>query len=664
MRKILSVNFFILSLFLFAINLRTSGQEIKPTAISTPKGVLIFLGNEIPKEFHYEVYKKLTDGNFTLIGSTTYPVDEKAMKSRIDEYSPLFTNLDPLNAKDIQHIRKYVSHNKTTDSLFTLNIPVMHLSIGTAIFDPDVKAGNSYQYNVRKMKDNSTQVWEKASNVLKYPAKINISKPTFKDKQEFRSQVIMRWYVQEQNQLNSFTMYRRVFGNGDFKKIGVIKGYNTSQDTVYLIAIDTTVQNPAWYEYYIEPYDIYGNAGPASDAIGAGTIGSSYNPVPDYFKARSLDQDHKVKLSWNFKDKRYLRGIDIYRSNSFDNGFTRVASLPASDTSFTDVVPVANQNYWYYLQIDGPMNQSLPSAKIAAMFTQKGEKPSPPAEVGAESIKGGVKIFWNYNEPYAKGFYVFRYKYENAEYMQISGLIPAGKEIYSFIDSSGYLQGNDIYRYAVKAVNDVDQLSDFSESASASPGIKAAMQSPMNIRINLVNNGVYIVWDDLQEVEPALLGYKVYRKLSTEKKYTLLPNDTLQRTKNYYNDTSLLPGKSYSYAVAALDLYGNESVKSTPVSYSQPEENIVPPVIEKVVNTIGGIMVSWGQVNTENIVSIKIYRTQPGKPSQVIANVQKGEEEFLDKTAAKGQLYIYEISLVTSDNQESTKSRGVSVRRD
>jgi len=74
-------------------------------------------------------------------------------------------------------------------------------------------------------------------------------------------------------------------------------------------------------------------------------------------------------------------------------------------------------------------------------------------------------------------------------------------------------------------------------------------------------------------------------------------------------------------------------------------------------------MISWGQVNDNNITSVKIYRAKSGGLPSVIATIPKETEQYLDKTTVKGELYIYEISLITSDNNESIRSRGVSVRR-
>jgi hypothetical protein len=650
-------------LFIFFVIAYSKAQDNQPTAVSTDNGIWIYLGNEIPDGFQYQVLKKAGDGNFNLIGTTAYPENAESMMARIEEYHPYFNHLDKPGDAELRLLQDYASRSKTTDSIYIQNFPLMHLALGTAFFDPEVQAGNSVQYMVRKITERDPKVWERPSNPLQYPVKTNILKPEFSDKQEFRSQILLRWFVPEQRSLNTFAIYRRVFGLGEYQKISATKGFNTSQDTVYLIAIDTIVQSPAIYEYYIKPLDIYGNSGPDSEVISAGTIGSAYYPVPEYFNARGGEKDYQVELAWKFNDMGYLRSIELYRSASFDDGYTMIARLSPDDSTYTDVVPVANENFYYYLIISGPVEKSLPTAKISAMFRNPGEKPPPPDEIAAGNIPGGITVYWSYHEPHAKGFYVYRYVYEKAEYMQVSGLVPAGGEIYSFTDSSANLQGNDIYRYAVKVVNDVDLMSDFSESASASPGIKADVGSPVNLRINPTENGILLVWDDMRDAEPVLMGYKVYRKTNPDETFSLLPNDTLRNELNYYRDTTLISGKSYIYSISAIDLYGNESIKSNPVTHHTEPLSYLSPDISKVVSTPDGIVISWDQFTDENAASIKIYRSQPGGQPAVIATLDKESEEYLDTAVSEGELYIYEISLVTGDGREYERSRGWSVRR-
>lgn len=653
-----------LALAFLAVSIIAHAQEGQPTAAGTEQGIWIYLGNEIPHGFQYQILKKTGQGRFNVIGTTTYPRDATSMMAIIDENYPFFPAMEKPGDAEVSYLRGYAATMKTADSIYIPNFPLMHLALGTAFFDRDVENGQSYQYMVRKIRGGDQRADESVSNTVNYPESVDLLQPKFSEKHETSFQITLRWFVTEQRGLNFFQVYRRVFGLGDFEPVIATKGFSTSGDTIWMIVADSLITVPAIYEYYIVPMDIYGNRGPVSEVAVAGTTGGSLSLVPEYFNARGGESNHEVILSWKLSGNRYMRGIEVYRSFSYDDGYISVALLSAADSLYTDIIPVANENFYYYLLVKGPGETTYSTARVSAMFRNAGEKPLPPEEIDAETVPGGVKIYWSYYEPHARGFFVYRYVYETAEYMQISGLIPAGEGgIYSFIDSADYLLGNDIYRYAVRTVNDVELISDFSESASASPGIYAEVGSPVNPRITRISSGLMLLWDDLRDSESVLLGYKVYRRSNPDETWHLLPGDTLRADRNYYTDTLLTAGASYSYAVSAIDFYGNESAKSIPVTFITETVRFMSPSITGVVSTPEGIMLSWGQITDAEVTRVRIYRSQPGGESAVIATVERAAEQYLDRSAAEGELYIYEISLVTSDNREYEKSRGVSIRR-
>lgn len=642
--------------------IQSFAQDKEPTAVATEKGIWVYLGNEIPSDFQYQVLRSEGNGDFVPVGTTVYREDLRIIKNKADEYYRLFENLDKPGDVELSYLHEYASASKTTDSVYISNFPLMHLLLGTAFFDGEVSAGRTYRYRVARMAG-SDRLWERTSNSVAYPAETDIPEPRFSSKQEFSSQVVVRWFVTGESSLSSFNLYRRVFGKGDYERIHIGRGFSVSQDTIYLIAADTSVQNPALYEYYIKPLDIYGNSGPESEIVSAGTLGSISYPVPDYLNARGGEKDHQIEVSWKFGETAYINSIELYRSKSFDGVYMRIARLSAADSTYSDIVPVANENYWYYLVANGPDGSSPPTARVSAMFSNTGEKPLPPAETGAESVAGGVRVYWTYQEPYARGFYVYRYIYETAGFEQVSGLIPADAEIYSFTDTARYLRGNEVYRYAIRTVNDVDQMSDFSETASASPGKKAVVSNPINLRISKTDKGIILVWDDMRATEPALLGYKVFRKEGPGQEYSLMPGDTLRNELNWYLDTALVAGNSYTYIVSAIDFYGNESAGSVSQSFIPEETKMVPPEITRAVNTEEGILVSWGQVTDEEAVTVRVYRSRPGMQPSPVATLQKTSDEYLDNAVTPGELYTYEISVISEGDVESDMSRGVTIRR-
>ncbi len=90
----------------------------------------------------------------------------------------------------------------------------------------------------------------------------------------------------------------------------------------------------------------------------------------------------------------------------------------------------------------------------------------------------------------------------------------------------------------------------------------------------------------------------------------------------------------------------------------------VPPEILRAVNTEEGILISWGQVTDEKAVTVKVYRSRPGVQSLPVATVLKSADEYVDRSVSTGELYTYEISVITEGDRESARSRGVTVRRD
>jgi len=60
---------------------------------------------------------------------------------------------------------------------------------------------------------------------------------------------------------------------------------------------------------------------------------------------------------------------------------------------------------------------------------------------------------------------------------------------------------------------------------------------------------------------------------------------------------------------------------------------------------------------------VRVYRSRPGMQPFPVATVQKTSDEYLDKTVTAGELYTYEISVISEGDMESERSRGVSVRR-
>lgn len=654
----------VLAVFTGTLLFSQNGREgTRPVARAAKKGIWVYTGNIIPRGFSYTIERKLQNSNrYETIGKAYLPKSLSEFESLSQKWAVYFNKLDNFSKQEIQTLWNYLQKNTTTDSLRSNNLPLMHLIAGTAILDTTVEKGQAYIYRIHDDRGKAAPESSPETPPVSWPASPQLPVLQYETNKYANGKLALEWSTRALKELAHFNIYRSVFGKSDFRKINTEKGVYQKNGAVILLAIDSIGTKPVWYEYQLEPVDIYGNAGKTGEPVAGGSLSEHYATPVKQLKATGQPKGHQIRLSWKYENKKYLNGISIMRSNHFDSGYHRIASVPVTDTAYTDIIPVAGENYYYYLLLYSAANEPVATAKVAALYYTKTEKPTPPEEADAETIPNGIRVHWRSNGPYVTGFYVYRNTSSNEKFIQVSGLVPAGGGLYSFDDTSKNLQAGEVYLYAVKSVNDVNQFSDFSDTVSAYPGIAAKLTTPGHLRYRINNNTITLAWDDLRPIENNLLGYRVYRRSSTAAKYQALEQDISSAGKNFYIDSTVQPGGAYEYAVTALDFFGNESPLSDPVKAGIAEE--IPPVPSGITAQVSGntVILRWGQLDG-NDVKVKIYRSEPGqKQAVVIGTVDSFEETFTDTTVVKKRLYFYQLSAINSKNKESHQSEKLSVR--
>lgn len=657
---------FILSLtccIFFTTSLRAQKDETNnPVAKEVNGGVWVYLGNRIPKDFSYQIErKKENDRAFEKLGVVKAPTSEKEAQARQKDYSGYFDALEPVVGSHFQKLWSYIQSHPVTDSMQTGNLPLCHLIIGTAYFDSKAEKNTNYIYRVTINNTTGDVVSQKETNPTASFKKSVLPKIAFSEKRYAAGKLSITWgYKDLPSDMAYFNVYRSVYGKEDFKKTIADKTVFYKKDSVMLMVIDSLGDAAAWYDYRITAVDAYGEEGPMQANTDGGNIREYYAPPVTNFKAESTGQNHLIKLSWKFENKRYLNGIDVMRSNRYDDGFTRIATLPVTENEYLDVVPVSGENYYYYLLLLSADNKPIPTAKVFGVYTNDKEKPAAPQEIDAEQVSGGIKIHWANEEPFVKGYYVYRRINSEEPFVQVSPMISGEGRLYAYLDTSASLLAGEVYQYVVRAMGENKQLSENSETASAAPGKKLSLTPPMNIRLRTNGTKVTLIWDDMTRWINNLLGYKVYRK-SGKDAWKTLENDSITATKNFFDD-NIDPGVSYTYGISAYDYYGNESertiveVPATVVATPIP----VPPAGLTTTQVENSVHLTWGQTD-ENVRQIRIYRFEPGVAAKQIAVVDD-EDYFVDKTVVAGKLYFYQITSVNKDSKESEKSEKISIR--
>ncbi|MCS7025765.1 MAG: hypothetical protein NZV14_13270 [Bryobacteraceae bacterium] len=189
-------------------------------------------------------------------------------------------------------------------------------------------------------------------------------------------------------------------------------------------------------------------------------------------------------------------------------------------------------------------------------------KPLPrPEALLARSAPEGVILSWQVAESRAGMiFRIWRQQEGEEEFHLLADTLAS-----PYVDKSA--EYDKPYRYQVRAVlkqEGSEIEGDASEIVPIRPADVFPPSTPTGLNFILGVNSVELVWD--RNTEPDFRGYVVYRALAGGEFVRLagpLPSPA-------YSDKTVEAGRSYRYAVSALDVAGNESPPSVPVLVTTP----------------------------------------------------------------------------------------------
>lgn len=188
------------------------------------------------------------------------------------------------------------------------------------------------------------------------------------------------------------------------------------------------------------------------------------------------------------------------------------------------------------------------------------EVPDPPRNLSFTMKEEGVWLKWepgdealaSGKESAATGFLVYR-KEGSSGWRRLT---ESPVEAITYEDKTTIL--NRVYSYQVTAVRVVDSILRESEgSATLEVAFKDVFPPPppAGVAVVIGESAVVLSWEPSPAAD--LAGYRLWRKSEAEAAYQLLTPLPILMTS--YEDTQVAKGKSYRYAITAVDQEGNES---------------------------------------------------------------------------------------------------------
>jgi len=182
--------------------------------------------------------------------------------------------------------------------------------------------------------------------------------------------------------------------------------------------------------------------------------------------------------------------------------------------------------------------------------------PEPPAAVTATATAQGVRLAWRAS---GANFRIFR--------KTTAGFDPvATVQQPQWTDTS--TEFGKAYTYVVQTIaalgNNKDAESELSPEVTITPVDTFPPAAPTGLAPSAAANTIELVWE--RNTEPDLAGYRIYRAVGGGALEKLADVGQVPS----YSDRDVEHGKTYRYAISAVDQAGNESARTAPAEVRLP----------------------------------------------------------------------------------------------
>lgn len=508
---------------------------------------------------------------------------------------------------------------------------------------------------------------------------------------EFSDQMVyVKWYSSGKSPAPAFATISYLDGNP--VEVSTIKLIYSFHDTTFYVMQDTitarkdigSLKFPL--QYFLIPHDTALIAGKPSEVALVSGKGNKWFTAVD---AEKLDKQKGIKLTWAFTDPGVVKSFQILRSTSFDRNFEVVATIAPEKKEYDDLLIKPDVVYYYQILailVDG--NRPVVSNTVfSAGFNP--QAPLAPVILSAFPVRGGAVIKVKAIDPETAGIRIYRNDGMASKMEVISDLIKIPDSMtVIYYDTSRVLSGRKNYTYGAKAESSSFVESSLSATVYVRPMIKEAPSGPLSLKAYNEDGKVRLFWDNMEETDPGIAGYQILRKeesLSSNtqpggssvnqaasglkgqmtgnqkgNQYLLLHPDNAILKVNHYIDSTVMPGKAYSFMIKAVDIDGNISSDGSIASVILPENRPIEPFGLSGFMSDQGVYLNWGQAIYPDIASVNLYRYQRGKTPVLVKSFTPEILEYLDAEVKSG-LHFYYLTTVNKAGAESDRSEEVGV---
>lgn len=653
--------------FLFILSLAMSpslwGQQEVKLAVPAPRGVVIFAGMELAdgnRIGSYIIERSYDGRRWEIITEMKSPAQWDEFYNAIRLWEPDF-GFQGLPGNELLRTGwEKCARAGVIDSMgYWASATAVRLAAGLAFYDQDVAKDKPARYRVRSQK-NGKIISESLSLPVQYPFIPDYDPVTLSEKSVDQNLCYLKWQSKGTRPAPYFGV--RYYEGKELRQArGTTASYRIG-DITYYIFQDSLRHFRSDRQYFMNPLDVWGNPGEATEIV----IVRSQTPEKSFFRnvaAATDNPGYGIVITWQLTNGRHMKGINLYRSDSYDGReYDLVATLPPADSTYTDSDVTPDQTTYYYLESVSEFDD--PPQRSGIVFGSAVDRLQPvfPSVSRAEEVKGGVAIRVSSDERNLAGVRIYRSDGITPALHPITDILKLTDNEIVYIDTSRILSGERSYYYAAKTINTSSVESIFSDTITIHPSIKTFPPSPNQMSAEESDGTVSLVWEDVRVRHMATRGYHLYRREIPGGQFVLLlPQDSVLPVP-LYTDKTVVPGKSYEYAVQTVDDLGGLSESMAVATVTVKEQFLPIPPAVWVGQTAGKVIVQWAESDAGTTLKVNLYRYRRGVSPVLLGSFSHDERRYEDSAVKKGELWFYYTTFADGKGKESARSREASIR--
>lgn len=609
-----------------------SGKSFKTFSSSAGEGIRTCTDTDVTpgNTYEYTVTGNYYDSN----GKAVYLKYNKTGKSiNIETDAPKLlsatsADYDTINVKwqEVKGATGYkVYRKKAGEKDFT----ALGFVKGTTYKDDSAQVGQEYYYTVRAYVGETSNLGSFDKNGIKGVALPK--KPTLKTAESVDFNAIkVTW--EKVDGASGYYVYRKADGEKYFKQIAEVNGNKTFSST------DLSATTGVKYQYTVRAYRNRDGKPYAGSYDSKGVTATACTKAPTV-KSGISTVSSKLKLTWSKVNG--ASGYNVYRKLENDKSYKLIKTINGNgNVEFTDSGLKCGVKYYYrvngFRTVDSKNYEGLGSKDYLGLTT-----PAQPALKSAKSLGyNTISIEWTKVEG-ATGYDIYRKT--TGTYSKI-GTVDKQSTV-TFKDEKAVTGVR--YQYTVRAFYNKDGIKRISTYENYIHGTAYPSNPNLTSVTSVEYNAIELKWDKVDGAN----GYKIYRKLPSDKNYKELI--TLYEQTDKYTDQTVTCGTTYQYIIKSFRYENGKTYTSG--NNSAVSCKAVPPIVKVKVASTGynSLNVSWEKVN--GATGYRIYfKKDNAKNWTTLATFENGSLTSCEhRKLTTGVNYTYTVRAYYKDGSKT-----------